>query len=295
MHVPRTLTMLLALCGVSQLSAQAQENGRREKAMQFHLKAQTRTGILIPLYLYPADIHTNKIYNRLIDLKQRYETVPMWVILNPASGPGTDVDDTKAIDRLQGAGCVILGYVSTRYGKRPAQDVQADVDAWLKMYPRTQGVFFDEMIYEDTEAGTKYQSALNTYAHDAGCWPTVANPGADTPGRYFAADAADVIVIHEGDNWPDEARLKGDYFGGNSDYPPFTRAVLVHSLAKFDPQPLAMVRKYARWIYVTEDPIPPERPPSRQPLGYAVETFGVALRGVGKTVAFAIGTAWRVT
>ena len=32
------------------------------------------------------------------------------------------------------------------------------------------GVFFDEMIYEDTEAGVKHQTALNRYAHDAGCW-----------------------------------------------------------------------------------------------------------------------------
>jgi hypothetical protein len=131
--------------------------------------------------------------------------------------------------------------------------VQADVDRWLEMYPRTQGIFFDEMIYENTEAGAAYQAALNRYAHEAGCWPTVANPGAETPGRYFAVDAADVIVVHEGDSWPDEQRLHGDYFGGYADYPPFTRAVLLHSQQSFDAEPLGMVRRYARWIYVTDD------------------------------------------
>lgn len=253
----RSLAILCVFVFLSTFPSHAEEARlRRERAQQFHLRAQERTGLLVPLYVYPADIHTNKVYNRLIDLKRRYETVPMWVILNPASGPGKEIDAnyTKAIDRLQGAGCVVLGYVSTSYGKRSAPDVQAEIAAWLKMYPRTQGIFFDEMIYEDTAAGAKYQAALNTYAHDAGCWPTVGNPGADTPGRYFAAEAADVIVIHEGDNWPDEKRIHGDYFGGYSDYPPFTRAVLVHSLAKFDPKPLAMVRKYARWVYVTDDP-----------------------------------------
>ena len=257
MICPRALALLCAIVFVSILPSYAEEPlSRRERAQQFHQRAQERTGLLVPLYVYPADIHTNTVYNRLIDLKRRYETVPMWVILNPASGPGKEVDAnyTKAIDRLQGAGCMVLGYVSTRYGKRPIKDVRADIDAWLKMYPRAQGLFFDEMIYEDTESGVNHQVALNTYAHNAGCWPTVGNPGADTPGRYFAADAADVIVIHEGDNWPDEKRLHGDYFGGNSDYPPFTRAVLVHSVAKFDPKPLAMVRKYARWVYVTDDP-----------------------------------------
>ena len=98
---------------------------RRHKAQEFHIRAQERTGLLVPMYVYPRDIHKNSAYNRLMDLKRRYETVPMWVILNPASGPGKSVDAnyTKAIDRLIGAGWVVLGYVSTSYGKRPGADV----------------------------------------------------------------------------------------------------------------------------------------------------------------------------
>jgi hypothetical protein len=252
-------------CSASTLAEDAAE--RRERAWRFHLRAQERTGLLIPLYVYPADIHTNSVYNRLIDLKRRYETVPMWVILNPASGPGAQVDAnyTKAIDRLQGAGCLVLGYVTTSYGKRPAKDVEADLAAWLKFYPRTQGIFFDEMVYEDSEDAANYQAGLSRLARAAGFWPTVANPGADTPGRYFSVEAADVIVIHEGSDWPEESRLKGDYFGGYSDYPPFTRAVLVHSLARFDPKPLTMIRKYARWVYITDDPYRPNDPQAPNP------------------------------
>ena len=233
---------------------------RRERARQFHLRAQERTGILLPLYLYPANIHTNDSYNRVMDLKRRFESVPFWVIVNPASGPGEAVDAnyTKAIDRLQGAGCVVLGYVTTSYGKRPAAEVEADIDRWLKLYPRTQGIFFDEMTNEDNGASAAYQAGLNRHARKVGCWPTVANPGTDTPGRYFEADAADVIVVHEGDDWPDPNRLKGDYFGGYSDYPPFTRAVLVHSLDKFDPRPLNVVRQHARWVYITNAPYRPK-------------------------------------
>lgn len=227
---------------------------RRQKAQEFHLRAQERTGLLVPMYVYPADIHKNRAYNRLIDLKRQYETVPFWVIVNPASGPGKQVDGNyaKAIDRLLGAGCIVLGYVTTSYGKRPAADVQSDIDRWLTMYPRIQGIFFDEMIYEDSAAGSKYQAALSQYAHDAGCWPTVANPGAATPGRYFAANAADVIVIHEGGSLPKEERLKGDYSGGYADYPPFTRGILIYSQPKIDRAAIRMMRKYARWIYVTE-------------------------------------------
>jgi hypothetical protein len=245
-----SILSLFAALGADKLSG----TQRQQLAKEFHLRAQERTGLLVPMYVYPANIRKNHAYNRLIDLKRRYETVPLWVILDPASGPGKQVDDnyTKAIGRLLGAGCVVLGYVPTSYGKRPAADVQKDIDHWLTMYPRIQGIFFDEMIYEDSDAGAKYQATLNQYAHDAGCWPTVANPGTDTPGRYFSAGAADVIVIHEGGSWPREEQLKGDHLGGYADYPPFTRAILVYSRPKIDPNVIRMMRKYARWLYVTE-------------------------------------------
>lgn len=264
-NLHRTLALIFLIA--PQALGADEPAARRERAMQFHLRAQERTGLLIPLYVYPADIHTNKIYNRLIELKRRYETVPMWVIVNPASGPGKEVDAnyTKAIDRLQGAGCVTLGYVSTNYSKRPERDIKQDLTTWQRLYPRIQGVFFDEMIYEDTEAGTKFQSGLNQHARELGYWPTVANPGTDTPGRYFAADAADVIVVHEGDQWPEEKRLHGDYFGGYSDYPPFTRSVLLHSIKEFDAKQLTMIRRHARWIYVTDDPYKPNDPKADNP------------------------------
>jgi hypothetical protein len=240
---------------------------RRERAREFHARAQERTGVLVPLYVYPENIHTNPAYNRLMDLKRKYETVPFWVIINPASGPGraADANYTKAIDRLCGAGCVVLGYVTTGYGKRPAADVQQDIDRWLKLYPRTHGIFFDEMVYEDADAAAKHQVALNQYAHGRGFWPTVANPGADTPGRYFALEAADVIVVHEGNAWPAEERLKGDYFGGYADYPPFTRGLLLHSQSELDRSALKMARRYVRWVYVTDGLYRPGDPQAANP------------------------------
>lgn len=240
---------------------------RQRQSQEFHIRAQQRTGLLVPMYLYPADIHTNPAFNRLMDVKRQYETVPIWVVLNPASGPGKEVDAnyTKAVDRLFGAGCVVLGYTTTSYGKRPVATIQAEIGQWQAMYPRVQGIFFDEMIYEDTASAAAYQAALNRFAHDAGYWPTVANPGADTPGRYFAADAADVIVVHEGSKWPDERRLHGDYFGGYSDYPPFTRAALVHSQTELDVRAVQTMRRYVRWVYVTEDPYLPGDPKAANP------------------------------
>ncbi len=223
---------------------------------QFHLQSVQEMGVLIPLYIYPADIHTNKNFNRVMELKRQYVKVPFWVVLNPASGPGDaeDANYKKAIDRLIGSGCMVLGYVATGYGKKPVADVQRELKAWQRMYPRVQGIFFDEMIYEDNEAGVAHQKQLNSLAHSLGYWPTVGNPGAQTPGRYFVKNAAaDVVVVHEAASWPTEAALHGDYFGGYADYPPATRAILMHSQKTVDPAAIKMARNYTRWIYVTQD------------------------------------------
>src|SRR5262249_43825275 len=48
------------------------------------LLASQPTGLLIPLYLYPANIHTNAEFNRLIELKLSHPRVPVCVIVNPA-------------------------------------------------------------------------------------------------------------------------------------------------------------------------------------------------------------------
>lgn len=92
-HWIRSLVAIFVLAVATNLFAHDfSAERRRQQAMAFHHRAQERTGLLVPMYIYPADIHTNFAYNRLIDLKRRYETVPIWVILNPASGPGEKVD-----------------------------------------------------------------------------------------------------------------------------------------------------------------------------------------------------------
>src|SRR5262245_25186282 len=118
--LPLVIVLVASVASLTQ--DEAAPARRRQAAQEFHRRAQERTGVLVPMYVYPKDIHKNASYNRLMDLKRRYETVPMWVILNPATGPGKKVDGNyaKAIDRLRGAGCVVLGYVGTSYGKRAA-------------------------------------------------------------------------------------------------------------------------------------------------------------------------------
>lgn len=262
-RIPLVAWILVAV-GFGRLPAGAEEPGPaagradRNANQQFMLLSNQRTGMLIPLYVYPANIHTNSAYNRLIELKLEHPGVPVCAIVNPASGPGAerDANYVKAIDRLHGAGIVVVGYVSTEYAKRPRADVEQDITRWGELYPRVNGLFLDEMTNDVREAGTAHiahYAALTRAGHAAGYWPVIANPGAATPGDYFDAPAADVIVIHEGNGFPDKTALRGDYFGGNADYPPFRRAGLVHSWESWDDEQFRTLCKYVRWVYVTDD------------------------------------------
>jgi len=230
-------------------------NVQRAAAMRFHAMAQQGCGLLIPLYKYPANIHTNVEFNRVMELKRKFCTIPFWVILNPGSGPGQAVDAnyTKAIDRLQGAGCVVLGYVSTQYGKRDQNLVVTDLERWKRFYPRIQGLFFDEMVYNDDESSLEHQLDLSQSADEKGFWPIVTNPGASTPGRYFKTPVADVIIVHESDKWPDVESIHGNYFGSYSDYPAHSRGILIHSLKQLDAKQVELISRYCKWFYVTHD------------------------------------------
>lgn len=253
--IPRIVLWLVVLGG-STAWAQEPAGSRLAENQRYFELANQPTGMLIPLYHYPAHIHKNAVFNRLIELKKTYPTVPVCAIVNPSNGPGTgelDQNYVKAIDRLHGAGVVLLGYVSTRYGKQPKQQVLEDIQAWQKRYPKVHGLFLDEMANQTDDATVNYYVTVTSAGHEQGFWPVFANPGTATPEPFFAKQAADVFVIHEGKNWPAEVDLKGDYFGGYADYPPFTRSILVHSQAKFDREQFAIARKHVRWIYVTHD------------------------------------------
>ncbi|MEM7476617.1 MAG: spherulation-specific family 4 protein [Planctomycetota bacterium] len=233
----------------------------------FFARSNQKPGLLIPLYIYPTDVFENASYNQVMQLKRQHTGLPFWVILNPASGPGKQIDAnyTKAIDRLIGSGCQVLGYVPTGYGKTNSRDVANDIEKWRQFYPRVQGIFFDEMVYEDSAEGVQHQQNLKRFARQHGYWPVVGNPGADTPGRYFAGEVADVIVIHESADWPTENKLHGNYFGGRADYPSFNRAVLVHSQSNLDLEALKTIKKYSKWLYVTQDTYLPNNSHQQNP------------------------------
>jgi len=216
-------------------------------------------GLLIPLYIYPANIYTNDTYNNLISLSKRYHNVQVYAILNPSNGPGDAWDGNYkvAVERLHGAGIKVLGYIATNYSSVSLASAQANVSKWQELYSAIDGIFMDEMSnYENSAGNISYYNDLTSYIHSKGLYPSIGNPGAGCVGDYFGNKTADVIVIHENRNWPSETDLRGDYENGYSAFNYNRRAALVYNQSSIDLVNFSIMRKYVGLVYVDDDDLP---------------------------------------
>jgi hypothetical protein len=161
-----------------------------------HGRSPARTGIVVPMYMYPG-----KIWGAAIAAKLAHPAVPMIFIANVNNGPGKKVDPTyvKFVEKAQRAGIDVLGYVYTSYGKRSQTTVEADMTAWSAFY-HTDGIFLDEMAPNDPP----YYRAVTAYAHAHTLWFVMGNPGVDAPGN----SGPDVINFFGQKGYPSIAFLK---------------------------------------------------------------------------------------
>ncbi|QLH37195.1 MAG: hypothetical protein HWD61_14480 [Parachlamydiaceae bacterium] len=113
-------------------------------------------GTIFPFYIYP----TPSAIQPLIDTANAYPNVPIWVILDPATGPGQTIDQNyvNAVTQFRAAGINILGYVNTNYGRRSKTQVQNDIRKWINFY-KPDGIFLDLM-----SVNHNYYSSITAYA-----------------------------------------------------------------------------------------------------------------------------------
>ena len=150
--------------------------------------------VLVPAYFYPADAGLQD-WNRLIVAASR---IPIVAIVNPDSGPGKEANPDYAaiVSRANAAGAEVIGYVSTDYGKRPLQQIEADIDNWVKFYPDIQGVFLDAQ--SSSVEHVDLYAAMRTYARQKIKEAVViGNPGTTCVEGYFSRPAVDVAVVFE--------------------------------------------------------------------------------------------------
>ena len=97
-------------------------------------------------------------------------------ILNPDNGPGrkANPDYAAALSYCHLEGQRVIGYVYTKYAKRPIAKVEADIDKYFSFYPTIDGIFLDNMAQVPTGKAScrgckmttaTYYSTLYSYVH----------------------------------------------------------------------------------------------------------------------------------
>lgn len=227
----------------------------------------TSLKIAVPAYFYPDS-------GKKASLWDAATAGSSLLIANPNSGPGGKIDSTyaSAITSSQASGVKVIGYVSTRYGKRPQAEVTGEITQWFDWYG-VDGIFLDEgpdqvdclSVYDLYESYALTSRTKNPKALVA------INPGTDTCASYL--DFADILLIFEDKpeafvGWrpPDWAK-KVD---------PEHLWVLIHSEAgaeSMQEELRTIAESGMGWVYVTDDVLP--NPWDTLPAYWEAEVTGV--------------------
>lgn len=205
-------------------------------------------GILVPLYEYPGT--GGYLGNGIVDwqavaaIKTANPEVPMTVIVNPASGPGSsqDANFVNGIAVLHAAGITVLGYTYTTWGARASADVEADMNAYVSMYA-VDGVMLDEM--GSTAGNASYYTTLTSYAHAAGLTPVFGNPG--TAVSSALVGTVDNLVIYEGQGLPSASTLASRTSAGTASAFSFVS----YGVPTLDVSTVSSLSAYVGYLYVT--------------------------------------------
>jgi hypothetical protein len=149
--------------------------------------AAATQSVAVPAYFDPG-----RDWNEL----ERENPPVALVVMNPDSGPGSasQASYVRAVAAAQAAGISVVGYVDTRFARRPLGSVEAQVDDYYRWYS-VNGIFFDDA--STSCSNEPYYAALNAYVKArGGSQATILNPGTWTNRCYTAA--ADILLTFEG-------------------------------------------------------------------------------------------------
>jgi hypothetical protein len=133
------------------------------------------SGVVIPLYNTPDSTWTT-----VAQAAQAYPNVPIVVIVNPDSGPGSSESSTflSGIQSLQAAGVTVIGYVWSDYAGASLSSLESQISQWKSWY-NVNGIFFDGM--SNSASTSSYYASLNSYVMSDGMTYTMGNPGTSVP------------------------------------------------------------------------------------------------------------------
>lgn len=213
------------------------------------------TGILIPLYSYPYDFFGSFVWKPVNDTKNNHPQVPLFVVINPNSGPGSSKDPNyaKGIANLTKSGIVVLGYVYTSYGTRSTSAVEADIDSYKSWYQANglKGIMFDEM--NNTSGKENYYQTLTNYAKGTdGFTYTIGNPGTSTLESYVGT--VDTLNINETGSLPTISNLQTDTFATGGGYDKHNFSFLAYNQILLpNKQTIGNYSNFVGYMYITDD------------------------------------------
>jgi len=208
-------------------------------------------GVIVPLF--SNNSHAGD-WDKVIDAKAAHPDVRIIAIVNPDSGSGQAMNAgiKEGVQRLKKAGVDVVGYVSTGYSWRDANDVTREVDNYRDWYG-VDGIFFDEVAH--------WYGRENYYAglvnHVKSAMPgaiTIGNPGIDDAMSTYAG-IFNVLVVYESEGFPPDYKLNNwQQLYGSYDRSNF--AVLSFGIGSLNAGELKAVTKNVGWIFVTNGVMP---------------------------------------
>jgi len=166
--------------------------------------AVPRSGMLIPLYIYPAP----NAWDPLFAAIQSHPSVDFIIVINPASGPGPgpspDANYVREIQRLNEFPNVrTIGYVAVDYGRKLIDSAFSDVDKYsvwgeTNQLLAMQGIFLDESPQIADDHNTTYLERMRHYIKGQKSLADgllVMNPGMIPDGPIL--NSADRTVVFE--------------------------------------------------------------------------------------------------
>ncbi len=119
--------------------------------------ATSTQSVGFPMYEFPG------IGSLWSDVHAASSQVP-WIIVNPATGPGTSVSPfyTTALDNKP-SNQRAIGYVHSNYNVRPITEVLSDIDDWYTMYPQISGIFMDILKNGGAAEDVCYGATVHNY------------------------------------------------------------------------------------------------------------------------------------
>lgn len=208
--------------------------------------------VLLPLYIYPNWYEPeNYVWQ---DVARAAEQVPIVAIINPNNGPDgqpPNQDYQRGLQDLRESNITILGYVYTKYGDRPIEEVKQDIDLYNNYYD-IDGIFLDESA-SNVKQVDYYQNIYSYIKTKTNLDQVVINPGTHTDEEYLTRPTTDTAVIFENyaqawHGYKPQAyvdRYQSKHF-----------ASLIHSVPDADTMKSLIDRAIAHnfgYIYVTDD------------------------------------------